>query len=212
MSRYGMLITKIEELDKKRTRIYIDEEFAFVLYKGELRTYKLEEGQEIGIEEYNRIVEETLPKRAKLRCMNLLKARAYTERQLREKLARSEYPERIIEEAIAYVKSFGYVDDRQYAQDFIASHMAGRSCRRMEQDLMGKGIGRDIIQEVMSDMEEEGEMPEETDMAAKILKKKNYDPETASNKEKQKMAALLYRKGFQMDTIRSVLLLDISSI
>ena len=29
-------ITQIEELDKKRCKIYIDQEYAFVLYKGEL--------------------------------------------------------------------------------------------------------------------------------------------------------------------------------
>ena len=36
------IVTKIEELDKKRSKIYINHEFAFVLYKGEIRQYKLE--------------------------------------------------------------------------------------------------------------------------------------------------------------------------
>ena len=144
--------------------------------------------------------------------MNLLKIRAYTERQLREKLQRGEYPEDSIEEAVAYVKSFGYIDDRQYAQDFIAYHMADRSGRRMEQELMAKGIRRDIIQQAMENLAEEGETPDEISVAEKILRKKNYDPETATIKEKQKLSAFLYRKGFQMDTIRSVLALDISAI
>jgi regulatory protein len=48
--------------------------------------------------------------------------------------------------------------------------------------------------------------------AKKILVKKNYDPETTTNKEKQKISAFLYRKGFDMDIIRNVLSLDISSI
>lgn len=208
----GMLVTKIEELDKKRARIFLDMEFAFVLYKGELRKYGLKEGEEIGNEEYSWIVGELLPKRAKLRSMNLLKIRAYTERQLREKLQRGEYPEDSIEEAVAYVKSFGYIDDRQYAQDFIAYHMADRSGRRMEQELMAKGIRRDIIQQAMENLAEEGETPDEISVAEKILRKKNYDPETATIKEKQKLSAFLYRKGFQMDTIRSVLALDISVI
>ncbi len=212
MNGQERLITKIEELDKKRVRIFMDGEFAFVLYKGELRRYKLKEGQVIGIGEYEEITGEILPKRAKLRSMNLLKARAYTERQLRDKLHQGEYPEDIIEEAVLYVKSFGYIDDRQYAQDFISYHMENRSRRRMEQDLAAKGISRDIIREVMEDMAENGEQPDETAMAKELLRKKNYNPEMATNKEKQKLSAFLYRKGFQMDTIRSVLLLDISSI
>ena len=49
-------------------------------------------------------------------------------------------------------------------------------------------------------------------MAKELLRKKNYDPEIATNKEKQKMSAFLYRKGFNMDTIRRALLLDITTI
>lgn len=207
-----MQITKIEELDKKRVRIYIDGEFAFALYKGELRLHKMEEGQEMGTADYAQILEEILPKRAKLRCLNLLKARAYTERQLRDKLRQGEYPQDVIEEAVAYVKSYGYVDDRKYAEDFIACHMADRSGKRMERDLMGKGVAKEIIREVMGNMSVKGELPNEISIARKWLKKKNYNPETATNKEKQKISAFLYRKGFQMDTIRSVLLLDINAI
>ena len=34
-------VTKIEDLDKKRSKVYLDEEFAFVLYKGELSQYHI---------------------------------------------------------------------------------------------------------------------------------------------------------------------------
>ena len=207
-----MFVTKIEELDKKRVRIFIDGEFAFVLYKGELRPFHIKEGQKIAAADYTAVMEEILPKRAKLRSMNLLKARAYTEWQLREKLRQGEYPEEIMEDAIAYVKSYGYIDDRQYAEDFITYHMADKSRRRMEQDLTAKGIRRETIREVMEEIEDREGAPDEISMAKKILRKKNYDPETATSREKQKLSAFLYRKGFQMDTIRHVLLLDISSI
>lgn len=212
MNGQEKLITRIEELDKKRVRIFIDGEFAFVLYKGELRRYQLEEGKEIETAEYKEIIGEVLPKRAKLRSMNLLKTRAYTECQLRDKLHQGEYPEDIIEEAVLYVKSFGYINDRQYAQDFAVYHMENKSRRRIEQDLAAKGISRELIREVMEELAENGEQPDETAMAKELLRKKNFNPQIATNKEKQKLSAFLYRKGFQTDTIRSVLLLDISSI
>ena len=44
------------------------------------------------------------------------------------------------------------------------------------------------------------------------IKKKNFRPSEATFEEKQKFCAFLYRKGFQIDTIRSVLSLDITSI
>ena len=38
-------ITEIVPLDKKRSKVYLDHEFAFVLYKGELHSLKLSEGE-----------------------------------------------------------------------------------------------------------------------------------------------------------------------
>jgi regulatory protein len=110
------------------------------------------------------------------------------------------------------VKSYGYIDDRKYAEDFISCHMADRSRKKMELDLCRKGIDRKIIQEIMERLTEEGEGPDEFLAAQKFLEKKNFDPNHAGNKEKQKMSAFLYRKGFHMDIIRRVLLLDITSI
>jgi len=74
--------------------------------------------------------------------------KAYTEKQLRDKLVQGEYREDAVEEAIAYVKSYGYIDDRKYAEDFISCHMADRSRKKMELDLCRKGIDRKIIQEI----------------------------------------------------------------
>ena len=39
----------------------------------------------------------------------------------------------------------------------------------------------------------------------KLLAKKNYDKENADYREKQKMGAFLYRKGFSLDNIAKIL-------
>ncbi len=207
-----MVVTKIEELDKKRVRVYIDDEFAFVVYKGELRLYGLKETEEVDMKVYNDLMSEVLPKRAKLRCMNLLKTKSYTERQLRDKLKQGEYTQVLIEIALEYVKSYGYVDDKRYCDDFIAYNMENKSLKRMEQDLLKKGINKNVIFEAFERMREDGNEPDEFSMAAELMRKKKYDANTATIEEKRRFAALLYRKGFGADTIRRVLLLDITSI
>ena len=116
------IVTKIEEYDKKRCKIYIDEEFAFLLYKGELSEYEIIQGKNISEDIYVKIVGEVLSKRAKKRCLNLLEKKNYTEYKLREKLKEGLYPSEIEEEAIAYVKSFHYIDDYRYACDYIFYH------------------------------------------------------------------------------------------
>ena len=85
-------------------------------------------------------MQEVLPKRAKLRAMNLLQGREYTTAQLRTKLQQGYYPTEIIEQAIDYVAGFHYIDDLRYAVDYITYHEDSRSRRRIEQDLQGKGI------------------------------------------------------------------------
>lgn len=206
-----MTVTKIEEINKSRVRIFIDSEFAFVLYKGELRIYNIRENEDIEEADYTEIMQNILPKRAKLRSMNLLKSRTYTEKQLRDKLRQGEYPQNIVNEAVDYVKSYGYIDDRKYAEDYITYNMENKSRKRMEQDLYTKGIDKKIMQEVMEEILEDGNVMNEMAMAQRLLRKKNYDPDTAESKEKQKLSAYLYRKGFTAETIRSVLLLDITS-
>ncbi|MDE6738359.1 MAG: regulatory protein RecX, partial [Lachnospiraceae bacterium] len=103
-----MLVTQISEMSKSRCRVYLDGQFAFVLYKGELRRFQIKVDHELPEESYREIMTEILPKRAKLRSMNLLQSRDYTRRQLADKLEQGDYPQECIEEAIAYVESYGY--------------------------------------------------------------------------------------------------------
>ena len=50
-----MIVTEIEALTKTRYNIYIDEAFAFVLYKGELSKYQVRKEHEITEETISRI-------------------------------------------------------------------------------------------------------------------------------------------------------------
>ena len=200
-----MVVSEIKELDKKRSKIYLDGEFAFVLYKGEFREYKVKEGEELDEACYRQIMEELLPKRCKLRAMNLLQKKDYTERQLRDKLAEGLYPSDIVDEAIDYVKSYRYLDDDRYARDYITYHMETRSKARITQDLMGKGISKDRITGIMEELYAEDDGEVELDQIRKLLEKKHYDPEECDFAQKQKLMALLMRKGFSMDTIRKAI-------
>ena len=122
-----MTVTKITEISKSRVQIITDEEFAFVLYKGELFKYQLKKNEEVSEETINQIKSEVLVKRAKLRAMHLLNMMPRTEQQLREKLMQSEYPEDITEIAVQYVKSFGYINDDAYIRNFIIGKKNSKS-------------------------------------------------------------------------------------
>ena len=79
----------------------------------------IKKGKEIPKEIYEELTGQVLSKRVKLRAMNLLKSRTYTEEELRRKLKQGFYPDSLVDTALEYVKSFHYVDDFAYAKEFI---------------------------------------------------------------------------------------------
>ena len=200
-----MKVTQILELNKSRSRIFIDEEPAFVLYKGEIGKYRIREGEEIPGDAHAEIMGELLPKRAKLRAMNLLKSRPYTAEEMKRKLRSGYYPESIIEEAIEYVSSYHYIDDLRYAEDYIFSYEGIKSKRRIESDLTVKGIDAQTLEEAWEHFEEKGGSINEEEMIGRLLKKRGFDAENTNIKEIQKTYAFLARKGFSGEAIRKSL-------
>ncbi|MBR1642328.1 MAG: regulatory protein RecX [Butyrivibrio sp.] len=196
------IVTDIVEFDKKRCKVYLDGEFAFLLYKGELRDFSIKNGAEISDATYTEIVEGVLCKRCRLRAMNLLQKKDYTERQLRDKLSEGLYQPELIDDAIGYVKMYKYLDDDRYARDYITYHMSTRSKNRIIQDLITKGISKEKLMPIMEQLylQEDGDI--ELEQVKALLEKKHYDQDMTDFKEKQKIMAFLMRRGFQMSTIK----------
>lgn len=191
----SMTVTDVIRISGNRYQIMIDEEFAFVLYKGELSSYKIEKGKNIDRETYDVIIEQVLVKRAKLRAMNLLKTKAYTEKKLREKLVDGQYPQNCIEEAVLYVKSFGYIDDKQFAEDYLFYHGGDKNKRQLLFKLHQKGVPDDIAADAYENFCQSGMAPSEEELICQHLVKKRYDP-AGDEKEKNKMVRSLLQKGF----------------
>ncbi len=196
-----MIVTEITEATRAKYKIFIDNEFAFVLYKGELRTYGIRQGEELAEQAYTAIMQELLPKRAKLRSMNLLKSREYTKEQMRTKLRQGFYPESVIDEAIEYVMSFGYIDDRRYTEQYISYASQTKSRKQIEQDLLRKGVSKCDMSDVFMQTYEEEEADPEIELIERLVEKKHYDRQSVTPEEKQKMVSFLYRKGFSLDKI-----------
>ncbi len=199
-----MIVTDIVELSKSRSKIYLDGTFAFVLYKGELRLYHVALGKELNTNDYVQIVETVLPKRAKLRAMNLLQKRPYTEKQLADKLKEGYYPVQSVEEAIDYVKSFGYINDYRYAEDYLNCYGQRKTLNRIKTDLLTKGISKETLNEVMKNWEESGNVQDEYAMIRQILEKKGYNSE-CDMKEKRKIYAFLLRRGYSAEHIQEAM-------
>ena len=171
-----MIVTEIEPYTRTKFKVYLDGKFAFVLYKGELSRYGIRKEEEISAGIVEKIEAEVVLKRAKLRAMHLLADMDRTEAALREKLKQGCYTQNMIDRAIDYVKSFGYLDDGRYAENFIRSRQGAKSRKEIRAALMQKGVSAELIEQALESCYEEGG---EEEAVRRIFRKKRFDPTAA---------------------------------
>lgn len=196
-----MIVTDIKPVTKQKFQIEIDGQPAFVLYKGELFRYHLEQDREIKECIYTEIVDEILTKRAKLRAMHLLQKMDRTKWELERKLQESGYPQVVVKRALEYVESFHYIDDKRYAAMYIQSQKTKKGKARIKMELMRKGISAELIAEVFSETENEIDTRE---AIRSLIEKKCSYSEEMDEKEKRRLYGFLLRRGFSSSDILSV--------
>lgn len=199
-----MIVDKIEALDKRRSKVYLDGDFAFVLYKGEIRRYRLSEGENLDESLYEEIMKEVIFRRARERALYFLKSSARTESEVRMKLKQGFYPSPAVEQAIAFLEQYHYLDDEDYAKTYIETHGARKSRQELSQFLSRKGIERQLIKELLEESQ-----PDSQDAIRAILKKKRYYDRPDDLQAKKKLSDYLMRRGFSWDEIRHAMDLSI---
>lgn len=199
-----MTVTDIVEVSKAKSKIFIDHEAVFVLYKSEIRNMNIRKDESLSQEDFCHIMEELLVKRARLRCLNLLKGRDYTKHQLTMKLKQGFYPQTVIDNAIEYVTSYGYIDDVRYAQSYIKYAKDTKSKKQIENDLQKKGVSKLDIESAYTQCIEKNILMDEDALIQNLLRKKHYKRGVSTPEEQRKIIAFLYRKGFSLDTIYKV--------
>lgn len=129
----------------------------------------------------------------------LLEYAGRTEQELRRKLAEREYSPEEIEETVAFLLEYHYLDDEAYARSYIRTRSLRKSSRRLRAELEQKGISRDVIEASI----QENPVDEEAQIRA-FLTKKGYCPETREDAgQYRRIIAALSRKGFSYEKIRS---------
>jgi regulatory protein len=122
-----------------------------------------------------------------------------------QKLHDKEFNEAIIEAVLADLARLGYVNDRQFANQWARSRirLRGFGRRRIEQELKHKGIDREIIREVFAEV-----FVDETEIeTAKLVAGKKINTMKALDREtrRRRLAGFLERKGFSFEIIGAIL-------
>lgn len=196
-----MKITEIKEFNKTKCEIIMEDEQKLVLYKGDLRRYDLKEGEEISEKQMNLLQEEILPKRAQERCLKLLQGKDYTEGEIRKKLCSDGYQETVIDKTIIFLRKYDYLNDIRYINLYYQCKSTRKSKKQIILDLQQKGIAKDLIHNVLQNIEQEEENSGDLYCIRKLLLKKRYEDSESTYEEKEKIKMYLFRKGFELSDI-----------
>lgn len=190
-------VNNYEALGKGRYRVAFDNGVSCILYRSEAAQLSIEVQCSLTDENYDYLINEIVGKRAKKRAMHILEQMDRTEHQLREKLARGEYPQECIDSAVEYVKKYRYLDDERFASSYVRYHQKKLSRQQLSVKLSQKGVSKDIIAEAL-------EMEYEADDGEKIrnlLSKRHFDPDNTDRQENNKIYQYILRRGFKSSDI-----------
>ena len=195
-----MTVKAVVPVDKRKCKVFLGEDFAFVLYKSEAARFHIEEENDLSEQTYEKIKEEILLKRARDRALYLLQSQGRTKAEMIQKLQKDGYPDDVIREVMSFLEEYHFVDDSSYTENYIHVNKSRKSPRQIVFELQQKGVDKDTISRIL----EEAPINED-DTVRVLLKKKTGGQIPADWKERQKLAAFLGRKGFSFDVIQRVL-------
>lgn len=139
--------------------------------------------------------------KAKLRALRILTRMDKTEADLRAGLERAGFSAEAVQEALEYVKSYGYINDRKYAEKYVEYNKLRKSRKQIRYKLIQKGVDRDYIEQALEACEDFDELA----LIRTVLYKKWKKDVKPDEKELSRLYAGLLRRGFARHDIWKVL-------
>lgn len=193
-----MLVTKLEPFGS-RVKIYINNDFAFVLYKGEISKYGLKEGQEIPSNTYS-VIMNKLFDRGKERALYMLDKSYKTKRYVMDKLKAGLYPESIIDKVVSFLEEINLINDLRYAEMYIDYKRGSKSKKQIVQDLYVKGVDKKLIDQAFEDSDFT-----DTESLKKYIEKRKNKYDLSDRKDIQKFYSYLVSKGYSYGDVKDAL-------
>ncbi len=192
-----MLITASEERKKGMTALYIDGEYAVSVDTVTFASSGFHTGSDITDDELYELLRASRISRAKEKALYLIEYRSRTRKELRDKLLPL-FGEEAAEAAIERLEQLGLIDDEGFARDYAEQLIKRKlySRERAAFEMMKKGIDKDIIEEVLDEME-----PDPTEQIRQLLSTK-YVRRLSNEKDRLRTVNALKAMGFRWSDIR----------
>ena len=139
--------------------------------------------------------------RAMQYAFKLLGYRQRSEREMRTRLERKGFSPPVTDRTLAELTRLSLLDDRDFAQSWVAAR-TGRGAARITQELLQKGIDRDIAEEIITTARSaEDELAAAWQVAIRAIRMRSLAP---GREDMLRIRRLLQRRGFSYEVIGRV--------
>ncbi len=199
---------------KKRTKewysIYLSDGREILSYIDFIIKFNIKTGKNLTEEKIQEIKSSSDLLLAKEIAYKFLSYKPRTQKEVEEKLRLKGFPEDIISKVIDDIKRYGFINDLEYARNFLLNRLRSKTLGKiaLKQILLSKGIPNETIEQVLAEREN---LINEFEIALELAKKKLKQIKSSKkkkrdkNEQKRKIYEFLARRGFTWDTINHVI-------
>ncbi|MGK9368949.1 regulatory protein RecX [Melioribacter sp. Ez-97] len=142
----------------------------------------------------------------KAAAYRLIGRRDHSSAELKRKLLKKGFDDSLIDELVKELSEKNYLNDfnfaRKYSEEAVEKKKAG--INKVRNELIKKGIGKEIIEDVLNDIDDNTMLENARDLLNKKMKTSAFI-KTESRKKKQKLFSYLKSKGYASDLIMKLL-------
>ncbi len=196
-----MRILKVVKKDEENVVVHLDnDEKLFLSYEVFLKS-GLRKNDEISEDHFLLLVRDNQRHFVKKRAWRYLGRRLHSVSELKLKLRQKDYDQDLIDEVIIELKGKGYLNDEQFAAQFVEENVARKLWgeNKVKAELMKRGISAEIIKETLEKLLENTDIKDNAFELAKkkynSLKNRDLEPK----KLKLKLFTFLASRGYDYE-------------
>jgi regulatory protein len=191
--------------DPRRVNVFIDNTFALGVSLETLSDERLYVGRVLNEEEFTRLEAAEQIDRATRLAAHYLDVRPRSAAELRTYLQRKEFEPDAIDHALRRLTNAGLLDDSSFARFWIENRQLCRPRGKMalRDELRRKGVAQDVINTTLDDTELMGDEWARAETLARGALRRYASAENYQTFARR-MGSYLQRRGFALDTTRSI--------
>jgi regulatory protein len=189
--------------NRKRVNVYLDGKFAFGIDLENLMKFGLKVKQELEEREIEEIVKKANFQKTYNRLARFVTLRPRSKKEIEDWLKKKKIHKSLHNKLFNRLNRLGLVDDKKFARWWVEQRLnfRPRAKRILAYELRKKGVDKNIIEDVFSEVEIDEER-----IALKLLEKKKYKWKNLGKFErKKKMGEFLARHGFGWQVIKRII-------